>query len=118
MNKEQRDKLREYALNAWQEPMEFNANVPFYVEVKKPRPSNSKHDDKRPTYWNYDDGLYIAATQPKVILELLDYIDTLEQDFENSLQQTNYSLNVMFDDRKNLLKRIEDLENKLNESNS
>ena len=59
-------------------PWEFDANVPFYVSVKKPRPSQSKHDEKMPTYWDYSDGEYMALCV-NLMPELLDYIAELEK---------------------------------------
>ena len=53
---------------------EFNADIPFYVDMKKPRPSLSEHDDKHPTYWHYDDGSFVAMClylTPK----LIEYIE-------------------------------------------
>jgi len=50
-----------------------SANIPFYVEIKKPRESLSKHDATRPTYWHCDDGVYLAALVaevPKLIEEI------------------------------------------------
>lgn len=75
--------LREIAEKAWKEPVTFDSNVPFYVQVKKPRSSMSKHDDKRPEYWHYDDGVFVAVFQPKKVLEMLDLIDSLRADLEN-----------------------------------
>ena len=54
-------------------PWLWHANVPFYVEVRKPRESLSKHNDGHPTYWHYDDGAYAAAAihaAPKLIAEI------------------------------------------------
>jgi hypothetical protein len=53
---------------------EFGANIPFYVDMKKPRPSLSKHDRNSPTYWHYDDGSFVAMAiylAPK----LIEYIE-------------------------------------------
>ncbi len=58
-------------------PWQFAANVPFYVEVTKPRASQSKHDHKRPEYWDYNDGVYLAYCV-NMMPELLDYIAELE----------------------------------------
>jgi hypothetical protein len=57
----------------------WNANIPFYVQVSKPAPSMSKHDDERPTYWRYEDGLFVSVFNPKLVLELLDEIDRLKE---------------------------------------
>lgn len=38
----------------------FYCNYPFYVVVRKPRPSLSKHDLERPEYWSMEDGLFVA----------------------------------------------------------
>lgn len=39
----------------------MGANLPFYVVMKKPRPSLSKHDDEQPTYWHCDDAYYVLT---------------------------------------------------------
>lgn len=39
----------------------MNANLPFYVVMKKPRPSLSKHDDEQPMYWHCDDAYYLLT---------------------------------------------------------
>jgi hypothetical protein len=70
-------KLREVAEKAWKELPKYLGNPPFYVDVPKPRQSMSKHDLERPTYWNYDDGVFVAVFQPSLVLELLDEIDRL-----------------------------------------
>ena len=59
-------------------PWTGGANVPFYVEVTKPRPSMSKHDGTRPTYWGYDDGEYLYCAVNDVPA-LLARITTLEE---------------------------------------
>lgn len=38
-----------------------SANAPFYIDLQKPRPSLSKHDVDKSTYWNYNDANYIVA---------------------------------------------------------
>jgi hypothetical protein len=66
-------------------PWEFGGNVPFYVDVRKPRPSLSKHDDARPSYWHYDDGLYVSAAIHSVP-KLIEEIKRLELALDQALQ--------------------------------
>ena len=69
--------LEEY-LKKVELPWTASANVPFYVNMKKPRPSMSKHDSRCPTYWDYYDGCYAlmcANEMPKI----LEYIKELER---------------------------------------
>ena len=64
-------------------PWGASANVPFYVDVRKPRPSMSKHDEYRHTYWDYDDGVYLltcANEMPRV----LEYVRQLEEQVRKS----------------------------------
>lgn len=75
MSKDKRAQFRKFAENATQVWGGWNSNAPFYVDVRKPSPSLSKHDEERPTYWRYEDGVFVAAASPKNILELLDEID-------------------------------------------
>jgi len=72
--------LRKIAEEATQTGWEFSGNYPFYVDVRKPASSLSKHDDKRPTYWRFQDGLFVAAFNPKTVLELLDKVESLQSD--------------------------------------
>ncbi len=58
----------------------FSSNYPFYVDVRKPARSLSKHDSDRPTYWRHQDGLFVAVFNPKQVLELLDRIEELENE--------------------------------------
>lgn len=72
-------RLRKIALDATPGPWgPWSGNYPFNVDVKKPAPSLSKHDHKRPTYWRWQDGLFVLEFNPKVVLELLDRIQSLE----------------------------------------
>jgi hypothetical protein len=84
MDKERLKELRAIASKATQGAWRFLANIPFYVDVEKPAPSMSKYDDKRPTYWRYEDGLHVANFQPIEALQLLDYIDELEKKLEEN----------------------------------
>lgn len=54
-----------------------SGNIPFYIDLVKPRSSLSKHDSKRPTYWHYDDAAYVLACIHEMPL-LLTYIEELE----------------------------------------
>lgn len=74
-------KLREVASKATPGNWGHNwgANIPFYVDVKKPAPSMSKHDDTRPTYWRYEDGVFASVFSPRQVLELLDEIERLKE---------------------------------------
>ena len=71
--------LRKIANKATRDWVVGKGNVPFYVDVQKPAPSMSKHDDERPTYWKYDDGVFVCCFSPAHILELLDEIDRLKE---------------------------------------
>lgn len=73
------EKLKTVDPSKW----EFNANAPFYVQMRKPNPSLSKSDSVRPDYWNYEDGIYAVAAIKHVPL-LLEYIKHLESKVENS----------------------------------
>lgn len=68
----------ENLLKKVQLPWEGYSNIPFYVEVKKPRPSMSKHDS-RPTYWDYDDGEYLYACV-NWMPDILKYIEDLKKE--------------------------------------
>jgi hypothetical protein len=57
-------------------PWKFSANIPFYIDMTKPGPSLSKHDDDRPSYWHYDDGMY-AAMAIHHVPELIEEIKRL-----------------------------------------
>jgi hypothetical protein len=75
-------RLREVAMKATPGPWgPWNSNMPFYVVVDKPAPSLSKHDDDRPTYWRFEDGVFVLQFNPVMVLELLDEIERL-QEFE------------------------------------
>ena len=76
------DELKEFrkiATEATQGFWAFSGNYPFYVDVRKPAPSLSKHDDKRPTFWRYQDGVFVTAFCPERVLKLLDEIDRLKE---------------------------------------
>lgn len=64
-------------------PWEWNGNIPFYIDVSKPRPSLSKHDydNKRPTYWHHDDGMY-ASVAIHAIPQLLAEIKRLNKELK------------------------------------
>ena len=53
-----------------------NANMPFNADVVKPRPSLSKHDVSRPTYWHMDDALFVLNARQDVLF-LLDLVKQL-----------------------------------------
>ncbi len=72
-------KLREVAEKASPGPWgPWMANIPFYIEVQKPSPSLSKHDDERPTYWACEDALFVLHFNPKTAIMLLNRIEELE----------------------------------------
>lgn len=77
--------LRKIAEEATQERQtECLGNYPFYVDVRKPAPSLSKHDDERPTYWRYQDGVFVLTFDPKTVIMLLDQIEDLEKKLDGS----------------------------------
>ena len=55
-------------------PWTASGNVPFNVDLCKPRPSLSKHDANRPTYWHVDDAMFVLNA--RVMLPRL--LDALE----------------------------------------
>lgn len=59
-------------------PWTATENYPFYIDVRKPRESLSKHDSERLTYWDIYDGEYMLKCvneMPKI----LKYIKSLER---------------------------------------
>lgn len=60
----------------------WSSNYPFYVDVRKPAPSLSKHDAERPTYWRVQDAEYIAAVSPDVVLKLIERLRDAEETIE------------------------------------
>ena len=60
-------------------PWIATGNIPFYVDVRKPRPSDSKHDDKVSTYWKMEDGEYMLLCT-NWMPEILEYIRKLEKE--------------------------------------
>lgn len=77
-------KLTKVAEEATPSPWTFHSNYPFYINVDKPASSLSKHDDTRPTYWRYEDGLFVATFQPEMVLKLLNRIEELEKNDNKS----------------------------------
>ena len=49
------------------------ANMPFNVDLQKPRPSLSKHDAVKPTYWHPHDALFVlhARTDIPTLLKII-----------------------------------------------
>lgn len=70
------EKLKKVAL-----PWYGTSNYPFYVDVRKPRESLSKHDYKRPTYWHQDDGEYLFYCV-NVMPDILKYVRKLEDELK------------------------------------
>jgi hypothetical protein len=54
-------------------------DYPFYVSLKKPAASLSKHDDTRPTYWPYHDGVFVLMCRNGGVQFLLDEIERLKE---------------------------------------
>ena len=69
-------------------PWTSGGNIPFYVDLKKPRPSMSKHDHKRPTYWDYNDGAYLLYAVNSVPT-LISYIESLEKELSELKKSIN-----------------------------
>ena len=69
-------------------PFTGTANIPFYVQLEKPRPSMSKHDSKRPDYWDMDDGYYILACA-NYMPEILAHIKDLEEQLESAIEDVD-----------------------------
>lgn len=53
-----------------------SANLPFNVDVRKPRPSLSKHDHERLTYWHMDDAIFVLNARQDILF-LLDLVKQL-----------------------------------------
>lgn len=56
------------------------SNVPFYVHLKRPRQSLSKHDSEKYddiNFLHYDDGIFIANAKDDV-LKLISEIESLK----------------------------------------
>jgi hypothetical protein len=82
--------LKEIASKATPGPWgEWGCNYPFYVDVKKPAPSLSKHDSERPTYWRMEDALFVLNFHPGKVLELLDCIEELEKNANKNAKSCN-----------------------------
>lgn len=69
-------------------PWEFSANIPFDVQVKRPRESQSKYSSTNPHSWDYSDGIYLANCvneMPnilKYVWELEDKIEKLKEEID------------------------------------
>lgn len=77
MTIQQTIRLIEKSLKKVKLPWYGTSNYPFYVDIRKPRESLSKHDYKMPSYWQHDDGEYLlfcVNEMPKI----LEYIKDLE----------------------------------------
>lgn len=72
----------------------FGGNIPFYVDVQKPRPSLSKHDNERPTYWHYDDGAFVAAApyDMQFLLEILESQEVKIEELQCEIEVLNDEL--------------------------
>lgn len=75
MNQDELALLEKIAKEATPGPYKVEANIPFYCVVNKPASSMSKHDEERPTYWRYEDGVYHAAFTPEKVLQLMDLLN-------------------------------------------
>src|SRR5271166_1597116 len=68
------DRLKKMATDATPGPWgPWSANVPFYVNVKKPSPSMSKHDADRPTYWKKENENFIYFKEKRNLWILFLY---------------------------------------------
>ncbi len=59
---------------------EASSNEPFYIDLRKPAPSLSKHDDIRPTYWLPQDAKFVLWCANGGVQMLLDRIKELNED--------------------------------------
>lgn len=69
-------------------PWHFQGNTPFDVQVKKPRESLSKHTERNPNSWHYDDGEYLALCVNEMP-NLLKYVEDLEKELAYYVDQYN-----------------------------
>ena len=58
----------------------WTGNYPFNVDVRKPAPSLSKHDNERPTYWRYEDAVFVLRFSPETVTMLINRIEELERE--------------------------------------
>jgi len=68
-----------------------SVNYPFYVDLKKPAPSLSKHDDERPTYYRYQDAQFILLCWNGGVETLLDEIRFLRRELADVRKEVNES---------------------------
>lgn len=86
-------KIIEEKLNAsTPAPWEATGNYPFYVDMKKPGPSLSKHDLDRPTYWSYPDAEFVLLARNKFVPEMLEEIKKLREENFTLKQQLEKAL--------------------------
>jgi len=74
-------KLIELKLRKVQLPWTASTNVPFYADIRKPRPSLSKHDGTRPSYWHINDAEYmlLCVNEMPAILEYIKKLQDLSR---------------------------------------
>ena len=58
---------------------EAYGNYPFYIDLRKPVPSLSKHDSKSDTFWPYHDGAFVLLCKNGGVQFLLDEIERLKE---------------------------------------
>jgi hypothetical protein len=68
-----------------------SGNYPFYVDLKKPAPSLSKHDHERPTYYRYQDAQFILLCWNGGVQVLLDHIKFLQRELDDSRKEVRES---------------------------
>lgn len=98
----------------------FSGNYPFYVVVKKPAPSLSKHEGtpRGEHMWRYQDGEFVAAA-PFDIKFLLAELDKKEEELNvlrpaiAQSQQTRDKFNPMNAAKNSKIFKLEDALNKL-----
>ena len=57
-------------------------NYPFYIDLRKPSPSLSKHDSERPTFWSMNDGLFVLNAHNNDIPWLIEEVERLRKELE------------------------------------
>lgn len=85
MNRQDLENLQKLCDEATPGPWTASGNYPFYVDLEKPASSLSKHDNKRPTYWRYQDGIFVLASRdamPKLLHMLNSVIKNLQAEIE------------------------------------
>lgn len=77
MDKKRLDEIKGITSAATPGPWTAAGNLPFYVDLRKPAPSLSKHDKECPTYWKVADAEFVLMAR-SVVPELIAEIERLK----------------------------------------